>query len=75
MKAGLNNLILCFNGAQPNLLLSIALQASRGEPYPIVLQPFDFASQCCPTFHPDNTAIVHMGKYQSIIQSFLGVKW
>ena len=43
--------------------------------HPIVLQPFDSMSQRCPTFHPDNTTIVHMGNYQSIIQSFLGLKY
>ena len=45
------------------------------QPHPIVLQPFNFMSQHCPTFHPDNTAIVNMGKYQSVMQSFLGLKW
>ena len=36
------------------------------QPHPVVLQPFDSVSQRCPTFHSDNTTIVHMGKYQNI---------
>ena len=79
-KASLNNLLLCSSGiyaTQPSPQHCTTGKSLRGcdQLHPVVLQPFDSVSQHCPTFYPDNTTIVHMGKYQSIIQSLFGLKW